>query len=71
MARIIPDGWRELSVTGAAQREIATLAVLADGLADDYAVYHAVRCTGPAWTDATPSMAKSTSPWSTVPATCC
>ena len=27
MARIIPDGWRELSVTGAAQREIETLAV--------------------------------------------
>ena len=34
MARIIPDGWRELSVTGAAQREIETLAVLADGLPD-------------------------------------
>ena len=46
MARIIPDGWRELSVTGAAQREIETLAVLADGLPDDYAVYHAVHWTG-------------------------
>ena len=30
MARIIPDGWRELAVTGAAQREIETLAILAD-----------------------------------------
>ena len=46
MARIIPDGWRELSVTGAAQREIETLAVLADGLPDDYSVYHAVHWTG-------------------------
>ena len=35
MARIIPDGWRELAVTGAAQREIETLAILADGLPDD------------------------------------
>ena len=46
MARIIPDGWRELSVTGAAQREIETLALLADGLPDDYSVYHAVHWTG-------------------------
>ncbi len=46
MARIIPDGWRELAVTGAAQREIETLAILADGLPDDYTVYHAVHWTG-------------------------
>jgi hypothetical protein len=46
MARIVPDGWRELSVTGAARREIETLAVLADGLPDDYSVYHAVHWTG-------------------------
>ena len=45
MARILPDGWRELAVTGAAQREIETLAILADGLPDDYAVYHAVHWT--------------------------
>ena len=45
MARIIPDGWRELAVTGAAQREIETLAVLADGLPADYTVYHAVHWT--------------------------
>lgn len=46
MARIIPDGWRELAVTGAARREIETLAVLAAGLPDDYTVYHAVHWTG-------------------------
>ncbi len=46
MARIIPDGWRELAVTGAAQREIETLALLAEGLPDDYSVYHAVHWTG-------------------------
>ena len=46
MARIIPDGWRELSVTGAAQREIETLALLADGLPDDYSVYHLLERLG-------------------------
>lgn len=45
MARIVPDGWRELAVTGAAQREIETLARLADGLPDSYTVYHAVHWT--------------------------
>ncbi|HRL77639.1 MAG TPA: ATP-dependent helicase [Candidatus Accumulibacter phosphatis] len=45
MARIIPDGWRELSVTGGAQREIETLAILADGLPEAYSVYHAVHWT--------------------------
>ena len=45
MAAIVPDGWRELSVSGAAQREIETLAVLADGLPDAYTVYHAVHWT--------------------------
>jgi hypothetical protein len=45
MAAIIPDGWRELSVTGAAQREIETLAILADGLPEEYTVYHAVHWT--------------------------
>jgi hypothetical protein len=42
MANIVPDGWRELQVTGAAQREIETLARLAEALPDDYTVYHAV-----------------------------
>lgn len=46
MARIIPDGWRELAVTGAARREIETLALLATGLSDEYSVYHAVHWTG-------------------------
>jgi hypothetical protein len=46
MARIVPDGWRELAVTGAARREIETLSLLADGLPDSYTVYHAVHWTG-------------------------
>ncbi|RLJ64823.1 ATP-binding domain-containing protein [Sulfurisoma sediminicola] len=45
MARILPDGWRELAVTGAAQREIETLALLAERLPGDYTVYHAVHWT--------------------------
>lgn len=45
MARILPDGWRELAVTGAAQREIETLALLAKNLSDNYTVYHAVHWT--------------------------
>lgn len=45
MAHILPDGWRELTVTGAAQREIETLALLAAGLPDAYTVYHAVHWT--------------------------
>jgi hypothetical protein len=45
MAHIIPDGWRELAATGAAQREIETLTLLAEALPDDYTVYHAVHWT--------------------------
>lgn len=45
MARIIPDGWRELAVTGAAQREIDTLNQLAAALPAAYTVYHAVHWT--------------------------
>jgi len=45
MARVIPDGWREMTAVGAAQRELETLAVLADGLADEYTVYHGVHWT--------------------------
>ena len=45
MAKIIPDGWQELSVTGAAQREIETLALLEAGLPESYSVYHAVHWT--------------------------
>jgi hypothetical protein len=49
MARIIPDGWRELAGSGAAgaaaQRHVETLELFARGLPDDYTVYHAVHWT--------------------------
>jgi hypothetical protein len=45
MARVIPGGWRELQAIGAAQRELETLAFLAEGLPDDYVVYHGVHWT--------------------------
>lgn len=45
MAHILPSGWRELASTGAAAREMATLARLADGLSDDYLVLHGVHWT--------------------------
>jgi hypothetical protein len=49
MAIIVPDGWREFAhsqaTTGAAAREIETLALLADALSDAYTVYHAVHWT--------------------------
>jgi hypothetical protein len=45
MAKVFPDGWRELTATGAAERELQTLAQLAAGLVDDYTVYHGVHRT--------------------------
>jgi hypothetical protein len=45
MAHIIPAGWQALEATGAAQREIETLAQLAAQLPDAYAVYHGVHWT--------------------------
>lgn len=45
MANILPDGWRALAVTGAAAREIETLARLEAGLPAGYTVYHAVHWT--------------------------
>ena len=53
MARIIPDGWRELAGGEAdaagrpapAQRHRETLELFARGLPDDYTVYHAVHWT--------------------------
>jgi hypothetical protein len=45
MANIVPDGWREFEATGAAAREIETIAKLADALPDAYTVYHAVHWT--------------------------
>ncbi len=45
MARIHPSGWRELQASGAAQRELETLAFLAEALPDAYTVYHGVHWT--------------------------
>ncbi len=49
MASIVPDGWREFAasnaISGAAQREVETLALLAEALPDAYTVYHAVHWT--------------------------
>ena len=46
MAHIHPAGWREMSVTGAAAREIETLALLEASLADTpYSIYHGVHWT--------------------------
>jgi hypothetical protein len=45
MAHIIPEGWQALPATGAEQREIETLALLAGGLPDAYTVYHGVHWT--------------------------
>jgi len=45
MAIVHPEGWREMQATGAAQREIETLTLLADGLDDRYTVYHGVHWT--------------------------
>lgn len=45
MARIYPDGWKELKATGAAQREIETLTRLSEELPDEYRVYHGVHWT--------------------------
>ncbi len=46
MAHIHPAGWREMSVTGAAAREIETLSLLEASLADTpYSIYHGVHWT--------------------------
>ena len=45
MAIVHPEGWREMQASGAAQREIETLAVLAEGLPDDYTIFHGVHWT--------------------------
>lgn len=45
VARIIPQGWQELEVTGAAQREIETLGRLAAGLPPELTVVHGVHWT--------------------------
>lgn len=45
MAKVVPDGWRELAATGAAERELQTLDRLAAGLGDNYTIYHGVHWT--------------------------
>lgn len=45
MARIHPEGWRQLPASGALARELETLATLADGLPDDHTVYHGIHWT--------------------------
>jgi hypothetical protein len=45
MAHVIPEGWQALEATGAAQREIETLAQFAAQLPDAYTVYHGVHWT--------------------------
>ena len=45
MAKVVPEGWRELAAIGAALRELETLALLADGLSDDYTIYHGLHWT--------------------------
>jgi hypothetical protein len=45
MARIFPDGWDTLRLSGGARREVETLALLKATLADTYTVYHGVHWT--------------------------
>ena len=45
MAKVFPDGWKELTATGSAARELQTLGQLAAGLDDTYTVYHGVHWT--------------------------
>lgn len=45
MARLIPDDWKSLAATGAAERERETLAALEHALPDTYTVYHGVHWT--------------------------
>ena len=45
MAVVHPSGWREMQAIGSAQREIETLAVLAELLPDNFTVFHGVHWT--------------------------
>ena len=45
MAVVHPSGWREMQAIGSAQREIETLAVLAEQLPDNFTVFHGVHWT--------------------------
>lgn len=45
MAKVVPANWQAMSASGAAQRELETLARLAAELPDDYTVFHGVHWT--------------------------
>ncbi|HZZ95186.1 MAG TPA: NERD domain-containing protein/DEAD/DEAH box helicase [Usitatibacter sp.] len=45
MARIHPENWQALAAEPAVAREVATLEVLAQGLPDEYSVFHGVHWT--------------------------
>lgn len=45
MARIHPEGWRNVPAEGALAREKETLAILADALPDDCSIWHGVHWT--------------------------
>ena len=45
MARILPDGWKALHLSGGARREIETLVQFEAGLPDEYTVDHSVHWT--------------------------
>lgn len=45
MAKVFPAGWRELTASGPAARELQTLAILSKGLPDTYCVFHGVHWT--------------------------
>lgn len=45
MAKVVPSNWHAMSASGAAQRELETLARLAAELPDDYTVFHGVHWT--------------------------
>ena len=45
MSRTVPDDWKSLAATGAAERERETLALLEAALPADYTVYHGVHWT--------------------------
>ena len=45
MARLIPDDWKNVAATGAAERERETLALLEAMLPAHYTVYHGVHWT--------------------------
>ena len=45
MARIHPEGWRQIDAAGTAARKLETLSLLSDALSDDYAIYHDIHWT--------------------------